>query len=80
MIYYLNLSLASIAGVVLEDLDGDYLVGALLPALHHLPERTSPEELQHLVPVKYNKTLHTMNSVQNESPQLDIGLHLRTLL
>lgn len=38
--------------MVLEDLDGDYLIGALLPALHHLPERASPEELQHLVPAR----------------------------
>lgn len=49
-ISYLNLSLSGIAGMVLQDLDGDYLVSALLPALHHLPKCTAAEELQHLVP------------------------------
>lgn len=72
---HLNLSLASIAGVVLEDLDGDYLVGALLPALHHLPERTSPEELQHLVPGNYNKTLYRklrgQKYTQNSKPYIE---------
>lgn len=60
---YLNLSLTRIAGMVLQDLDGNYLIGALLPTLHHLPECPSPEELQHLVPgiVRFNKFHATQN-------------------
>lgn len=41
--------LSRIRGVVLEDLDGDNLVGALLPALDHLAEGAPSEELEHLI-------------------------------
>ena len=47
----LDLTLTHIRRVVLEDLDGAYLVGAFLPALDHLAERAATEELEHLVGV-----------------------------
>ena len=34
--------------MILEDLDGDNLVGPLLPALGHLAEGAPAQELQHL--------------------------------
>lgn len=46
---YLNLALARVRRVVLEDLDGHDLVGALLPALDDLSEGAASEELEHLV-------------------------------
>lgn len=46
---HFDLPLTRVAGVVLEDLYGDYLTGPLLPTLHHLPERPSAQELQHFV-------------------------------
>ena len=46
---YLNLSLTSVAGMVLQDLDGDDLVGAFFPALCDLSESTSSEKLQDLI-------------------------------
>lgn len=45
----LNLALASVRGMVLEDLDGHDFIRALLPALDHLPEGAPSEELEHLV-------------------------------
>lgn len=35
--------------MVFQDLDGYDLIGASLPALGHLPERASPQKLQHFV-------------------------------
>ena len=42
---HLDLALAGVRRVVLQDLDGHDLVGAPLPALDHLPERPSAQEL-----------------------------------
>ena len=42
-------ALASVRRVVLEYLDGDDLVRALLPALDDLAEGAAPQELEHLV-------------------------------
>jgi hypothetical protein len=41
--------LTRVRRVVLQDLDGHDLVGALLPAFGHLPESASSEELQDLI-------------------------------
>ena len=35
--------------MVLEDLDGNDLVGAFLPALGHLPEGAATQKLQYLI-------------------------------
>lgn len=45
----LDLTLASVRRVVLEDLDCDDLVRTLLPTFHHLPKGAASEELQHLI-------------------------------
>ena len=46
---HLNLTLAGIRRVVLENLDGHDLAGALLPAFTHLPEGAATQKLQHLI-------------------------------
>lgn len=43
------MTLPGVGGVILEDFDGDDVIGALLPALDHLAERAPPQELEHLV-------------------------------
>lgn len=48
---HLNLALARVRRMVLENLDGHDLIGAPLPTLGHLSERPSSQELQHLVAV-----------------------------
>lgn len=45
---HLDLALARVRRVVLEDLDRDDVAGALFPALHHLAEGAPAEKLQHL--------------------------------
>ena len=49
----LDLALPRIRRMILQDLDGDYLVGPLVPALDHLSERATAQELQHLVAVRH---------------------------
>ena len=46
---HLDLALARVRWVILENLDRYDLIRALLPALDHLPKGASPEELEHLV-------------------------------
>lgn len=46
---HLDLSLARVRRMVLQDLDGHYLARALLPALDHLTEGSASQELQHLL-------------------------------
>lgn len=45
---HLDLALPRVRRMVLQDLDRDDVAGALLPAFHHLPERTAAKELEHL--------------------------------
>ena len=45
----LNLSLPGVARMVLQNFDGDDLIGSLLPALGHLSECSPTEELEDLV-------------------------------
>ena len=45
----LDLPLPGVAGMVLQNLDGDDLIGSLLPALGHLSECSPTEELEDLV-------------------------------
>ena len=42
--FYLNLALAGVAWMVLQDLDGNDLVGSLFPALCDLAEGAPPRE------------------------------------
>ena len=46
---HLDLALARIRRMILENLYSHNLVGALIPALHHLTECATTEELEHLV-------------------------------
>ena len=45
---HLDLTLASVRRMVLEDLDRDHVIAAVTPALHHLTERPLAQKLQHL--------------------------------
>ena len=45
----LNLSLPGVARMVLQNFDGDDLIGSLLPALGHLSKGSPAEELEDLV-------------------------------
>ena len=45
----LNLSLTLVRRVILENLDGDNIIGALFPALDHLTKCTAAQKLQNLV-------------------------------
>lgn len=45
---HLDLALARVRRVIFEDLDGDDVARALLPALHHLAECSATQELENL--------------------------------
>lgn len=45
---HLDLALSSVRRMVLEDLDGNDVAGAFLPAFHHLTEGAAAEELEDL--------------------------------
>ena len=45
----LNLSLPGVARMVLQNFDGDDLIGSLLPALGHLAKGAAPQELEDLI-------------------------------
>ena len=46
---HFDLTLTSIRGMVLQDLDGHDLIGALFPAFGDLAERPTAKELQHFI-------------------------------
>lgn len=45
---HFDLTLTGVWWMVLEDLDGDDVARALLPAFHHLPKRAAAQELENL--------------------------------
>jgi len=55
-----NLALSGIAGVVLQDLDGDDLVGPLFPAFGHLTKGAPAKELEDFVLVVEGGVEHFM--------------------
>ena len=56
-----NLTLTSVGWMVLEDLYGDNIAGAFLPALYHLTESTTTEEFKNLE----NKIFHYFKNFSN---------------
>lgn len=60
---HLNLALASIRRMVFQDLNGNDLIGASLPAFGHLSKRASAQKLQHFVATGHwakNLVLHQL--------------------
>lgn len=74
-----DLPLTRVRRMVLEDLDGDDVAGAFLPALHHLTEGSATEEFKNLKKEIKDLASRTFNARNMQSPGLRNWAELKGL-